>query len=100
MFCLLGLLQSIRSQSISSQEQVQHQNAKNTQHRDQQLSYFSKVSSNVTNDYPASVLTGDVCVVSSLAACVAPQLGGCFLAPHTVWLACVGRLTFLVRVCL
>ena len=42
----------------------------------------------------------DVCVVSSLAACVAPQLGGCFLAPRTVWLACVGRLIFLVRVCL
>ena len=25
---------------------------------------------------------------------------GCFLAPRAVWLACVGRLTFLVRVCL
>ena len=23
------------------------------------------------------------------------QLGGCFLAPRTVWLACVGRLVFL-----
>ena len=42
----------------------------------------------------------DVCVVSSLAACIAPRLGGCFLAPRAVWLACVGRLTFLVRVCL
>ena len=29
----------------------------------------------------------DVSVVSSLAACVASQLGGCFLAPRTVWLA-------------
>ena len=28
------------------------------------------------------------------------QLGGCFLAPRTVWLACVGRLAFLVCVCL
>ena len=27
------------------------------------------------------------------------QLGGCFLAPRTVWLACVGRLAFLVCVC-
>ena len=42
----------------------------------------------------------DVCVVSSLAACTAPRLGGCFLAPRAVWLACVGRLAFLVRVCL
>ena len=41
-----------------------------------------------------------MCVVSSLAACVAARLGGCFLAPRTVWLACVGRLLFLVRVCL
>ena len=31
---------------------------------------------------------------------VASQLGGCFLAPGTVWLACVGRLAFLVCVCL
>ena len=42
----------------------------------------------------------DVCVVSSLAACIAPRLGGCFLAPRAVWLACAGWLTFLVRVCL
>ena len=40
----------------------------------------------------------DVCVVSSLAACKAPCLGGCFLAPRAVPLACVGRLAFLVRV--
>ena len=42
----------------------------------------------------------NVCVVSSLAACIAPRLGGCFLAPRAVWLACVGWLTCLVRVCL
>ena len=29
----------------------------------------------------------DVCVVSSLAACIALRLGGCFLAPRAVWLA-------------
>ena len=42
----------------------------------------------------------DLWVVSSLAACIAPCLGGCFLVPRAVWLACVGRLAFLVRVCL
>ena len=42
----------------------------------------------------------DVCVVSSLAACIVPWLGGCFLAPRAVLLACVGGLAFLVRVCL
>ena len=42
----------------------------------------------------------DVCMVSSLAACIVPSFRGCFLAPRAVLLACVGRLTFLVRVCL
>ena len=41
----------------TSQEQV---NAKNTQHRDEQLSYFANVSSNVTNKHPASVLIVDL----------------------------------------
>ena len=43
-----------------------------------------------------SVVWFDVCVVSSLAACIAPRLGSCFLAPRAMWLAYVGRLTFLV----
>ena len=42
----------------------------------------------------------DVCVVTSSAACIATLLGGCFLAPRAVMLACVGRLASLVRVCL
>ena len=37
---LLLHLQSTRARSISSQEQVQHQNAKNSQHRDQKLLSF------------------------------------------------------------
>ena len=49
-------LQSTRAQSISSQEQVQHQNAKKPQHREQQLPYFTSVNSNVTDNYSASVL--------------------------------------------
>ena len=42
----------------------------------------------------------NVCVVSSLAACLAPWLGGCFLAARAVLLVYVVRLAFLVRVCL
>ena len=49
------LLESTRAQSISSPEQVQHQNAKNSQHRDQQQLYFTSVNSNVTENYSASV---------------------------------------------
>ena len=37
-------LQSTKAQSISSQEQVQHQIAKNSQHRDQQLHTLSEVA--------------------------------------------------------
>ena len=55
---LLLHLQSTRARSISSQEQVQHQNAKNSQHRDQELLYFTSVNSNVTDNYSASVLIG------------------------------------------
>ena len=40
----------------------------------------------------------DVCVVSSLAACIVPSLGVCFLAPRALLLACVGRLASLVHV--
>ena len=35
-------------------------NAKNTRHRDQQLSYFTNASSNVTNNYPVSVMVEDL----------------------------------------
>ena len=61
-------LQSKRAQSISYQEQVRHQNAKNTQHRDQQLPYFTNLSSNVTENYSASVLVGELCPWRHLTA--------------------------------
>ena len=48
---------------------MQHQNAKITQHRDRQLPYFANVGSNVTNDYPASVLIGDFSPRRHLPAC-------------------------------
>ena len=54
---LAWLLQSTRAQSVTSQEQMQHKNAKNSQHRDQQLLYFTSVNSNVTDNYSASVVS-------------------------------------------
>ena len=56
-----------------------------------------------TNNYPAAPNANNRAIapmVSSLAACIVPRLEGCFLAPRAVLLACVGRLAFLVRVCL
>ena len=57
-FVLMSQLESTRAQSIhekvEGRKYVQQQNAKNTQRRDHQLLYFTNVSSNVTNNYPAS----------------------------------------------
>ena len=58
---------STGAQSIGSQEQVQHENAKSTQYRDQQPTSAPNASNNVTNDYSTSVLIGtsapgDTCV--------------------------------------
>ena len=39
---------------------LQNKNPKNSQHRDQQLPYFISVNSNVTDNYSASVLIGDL----------------------------------------
>ena len=38
----IALIQSTGAQSIGSQEQVQHENAKSTQYRDQQLPYCTQ----------------------------------------------------------
>ena len=51
------------------QEQVQHQNAKKSQHRELKLPYFTNVNSNVTNNYSASVLMGELSPWQHLTAC-------------------------------
>ena len=60
---------------MRSQEQVQHQNAKNSQYRDQQLLCFTSVYSNVTDNYSASVLIGDlICMQLNMGRIVNPSL--------------------------
>ena len=51
-------LRTTRAQSTDSQEQVQHQNANDTQNRDQQLPYCTNVGGTETDNHSASVLTG------------------------------------------
>ena len=59
---------------MRSQEQVQHQNAKNSQYRDQQLLCFTSVYSNVTDNYSASVLIGDlICMQLNMGRIVNPS---------------------------
>ena len=78
-FLNMQRIQSTRAQSISSQEQVQHHNAKNSQHRAQQLPYFTSVNNNMTGNYSDSVLIGDLSPWRHLTAC-----SPCHEVEHTV----------------
>ena len=48
---------------------MQHQNAKNTQLREQKLPDFTNVGNNVINNYPVSVLIGDLSPRQPRTAC-------------------------------
>ena len=59
-------LQLKRAHSISSQEQLKHQNAENTQEH-QHVPYFTNVSRNVTNYHPATAVADAFLTIASLS---------------------------------
>ena len=66
----LASLQSTRAQRIRSQEQVQHQNAKSTKYRDQQLAYCAQCELQCDQrPLYTSVLIGDLSPWRHLTAC-------------------------------